>query len=478
MNTPISPRNLFYIVLAAGLYLLAYRHGRLGRPKLSCDCGRVSTHIHEEEEALDLMPYSEHVMVSCLLERPDTRAVLRRRLHKCLHDHGALHPATAAKLIVPPSPPPPRQLSSASLQRRASEEAAAVLTSQGGASSNAASLVERTTASASAPPPPPVHESPLQRELRMSREAEDELPSAPLARAVRDASGRDEAAVPAEVLTAASGSARIVLITCVANGLFLTLEPGKDWVQCAGDLEAGTALHEGLFAQEVQPGAQLAFKHIRTGRYLQVVPPGDKEAWVVRASSEAVGTSERFEVRGREHTYLYNVGSGGHVSRRFGTVVRAHGDTPGKPAGRIPGARMQLRFFTLEQLRTEYATSAARQAQARAPIMQQMARIHSLGASNEVRIISYGLYGSASRYTIGVLRNAELAPLVYPGWKVRIHADCPPPHLHAEYPPSSPRRSSTLDERCASISIELCRRRWSHNSRPLAHSSSGWMTRR
>ena len=477
MNTPLGPRNLFYIVLAAGLYLLAYRHGRLGTPKPSCDCGRVSMHIHVEEEALDLMPYSEQVMVSCLLERPDTRAVLRRRLHKCLHDHGALHPATAVKLIVPPSPPPPRQLSSAALQRRASEEAAAVLTSQGGASSNAASLVERTTALASAPPPPPVHESPLQKELRMSREAEDELPSAPLARAVRGASGRDEAAVPAEVLTAASGSARIVLITCVANGLFLTLEPGKDWIECAGDLDAGTALHEGLFAQEVQPGAQLAFKHIRTGRYLHVVPPGDKDAWVVKASSEAVGASELFEVRGREHTYLYNVGSGGHVSRRFGTVVRAHGDTPGKPAGRIPGARMQLRFFTLEQLRAEYVSNAARQAQARAPILQQMARIHSLGASNEVRIISYGLYGSASRYTIGVLRNAELAPLVYPGWKVCMHADCPP-HLHADCSPPSSRRSSTLDGRCASISIELCRRRWSHNLRPLAHSSSGWMTRR
>jgi hypothetical protein len=190
-----------------------------------------------------------------------------------------------------------------------------------------------------------------------------------------------------------------------------------------------------------------------------------------------VGASELFEVRGREHTYLYNVGSGGHVSRRFGTVVRAHGDTPGKPAGRIPGARMQLRFFTLEQLRAEYVSNAARQAQARAPILQQMARIHSLGASNEVRIISYGLYGSASRYTIGVLRNAELAPLVYPGWKVCMHADCPP-HLHADCSPPSSRRSSTLDGRCASISIELCRRRWSHNSKPLAHSSSGWMTRR
>ena len=36
----------------------------------------------------------------------------------------------------------------------------------------------------------------------------------------------------------------------------------------------------------------------------------------------------------------------------------------------------------------------------------------------EVRVIAYGLYGADARYTVGVLRNAQLAPLVYPGWKV------------------------------------------------------------
>ena len=53
----------------------------------------------------------------------------------------------------------------------------------------------------------------------------------------------------------------------------------------------------------------------------------------------------------------------------------------------------------------------------------QLSRITSLGASNEVRIIAYGLYGGDARYTVGVLRNAQLAPLVYPGWKVRVYLD-------------------------------------------------------
>ena len=50
-------------------------------------------------------------------------------------------------------------------------------------------------------------------------------------------------------------------------------------------------------------------------------------------------------------------------------------------------------------------------------------QVQSLSASNEVRIISYGLYGANPRYVVGVLRNAELAPLVYPGWKVRVYLD-------------------------------------------------------
>ena len=66
---------------------------------------------------------------------------------------------------------------------------------------------------------------------------------------------------------------------------------------------------------------------------------------------------------------------------------------------------MELQFYTLEQMQAEYTANAARKASARAPILQQLSRIHSLGASNEVRIISYGLYGKDARYTIGVLRN-------------------------------------------------------------------------
>ena len=62
-----------------------------------------------------------------------------------------------------------------------------------------------------------------------------------------------------------------MLITCSANGRFFNLEPGKDWVQCGGELGM-TPLHQGLFEPQALPNEQVAFKHVMTGRYLQVAP--------------------------------------------------------------------------------------------------------------------------------------------------------------------------------------------------------------
>ena len=96
----------------------------------------------------------------------------------------------------------------------------------------------------------------MQKELRIARENEDDLVSAPLARDTRGSSSKDEATVPPEIVAAAAGSARLCTITCVANGRFLTLEPGKDWVECGGETATGTPLHEGLFVQEVHANSQ------------------------------------------------------------------------------------------------------------------------------------------------------------------------------------------------------------------------------
>lgn len=39
------------------------------------------------------------------------------------------------------------------------------------------------------------------------------------------------------------------------------------------------------------------------------------------------------------------------------------------------------------------------------------------------RIISISLWGDNPRYTEGAIRNAELAKIIYPGWKLRVYLD-------------------------------------------------------
>lgn len=181
---------------------------------------------------------------------------------------------------------------------------------------------------------------------------------------------------------------------------------------------------------------------------------------MVRAHESTIGEAERFEIKQAQGdaVYLYNVGAACHVNHRFGFVVRedplrvptyhpptsrmlykyfacawqlrGHGNKPGRPAGKLASARLSFRYFDLAQLRTAYAEAAAKELAMRKPIAEQLSKIRSLASSNEVRVISYGLYGADTRYTHGVVRNAQLAPLVYPGWKVNAfstHAS--PQHL-------------------------------------------------
>ena len=37
------------------------------------------------------------------------------------------------------------------------------------------------------------------------------------------------------------------------------------------------------------------------------------------------------------------------------------------------------------------------------------------------KIISFSLWGSNPKYTIGAIRNAELTPIIYPGWVSRFY---------------------------------------------------------
>lgn len=44
-------------------------------------------------------------------------------------------------------------------------------------------------------------------------------------------------------------------------------------------------------------------------------------------------------------------------------------------------------------------------------------------AGEIMNVLSFSLYGSSPRYCVGMIRNAELAPKIYPGWKVWVFID-------------------------------------------------------
>ena len=96
----------------------------------------------------------------------------------------------------------------------------------------------------------------------------------------------------------AAAGAVYVRITCAGNGRFLVLEPGKDWVACAGE-PGVTSLLDGLFVRSDDAAGLASFKHARTGRYLGIVPPGGEgPEWVVRAhAAQAALEASRARLR-------------------------------------------------------------------------------------------------------------------------------------------------------------------------------------
>ena len=44
---------------------------------------------------------------------------------------------------------------------------------------------------------------------------------------------------------------------------------------------------------------------------------------------------------------------------------------------------------------------------------------------NEVKVISMSLYGAALRYTVGAIRNAQLLPVIFPGWRLWFYCERP-----------------------------------------------------
>lgn len=77
-----------------------------------------------------------------------------------------------------------------------------------------------------------------------------------------------------------------------------------------------------------------------------------------------------------------------------------------------------------EALSESFAQGEAERRADRDQDRRDSARLRQLFAgSNERRVISMGLYGDQDKYCVGAVKNADLVPIYFPGWRLRVYAD-------------------------------------------------------
>lgn len=198
------------------------------------------------------------------------------------------------------------------------------------------------------------------------------------------------------------------------------------WLQCNADSQ--TPLDQRTFMIVPQEDGWVAIKSVSTQGFIEMVPPSQPLAWVLRASSLTIDQRHQFRMVSVDNGLLrlQNRGTGSFMNVITDTPyneVRGHGNKPRKRAG--AGEEETTVFATHEvtpDMEKKYATnSLARAAGVRQKENDDIAMIAALPQSDEKRVVSYGLYGTKNKYIKGAIRNAELVKVYFPGWVARFY---------------------------------------------------------
>lgn len=155
------------------------------------------------------------------------------------------------------------------------------------------------------------------------------------------------------------------------------------------------------------------------------------EAWVVK-----LGTNDRNEAL-KDPAYHFLIEKDGYlinkdvmacvnvIAEADGLYIakgHSNGWNRNQPAGREFGANLHFVVVNSTEVELDIAHEKEEEKQAKAEdeiYIQQISRFPL--ATNEKRVISFGLYGSKPKYTQGAVRNAELAKVYFPGWVCRFY---------------------------------------------------------
>jgi hypothetical protein len=178
------------------------------------------------------------------------------------------------------------------------------------------------------------------------------------------------------------------------------------------------------------------------GFLMMVAPTGvfALDEWVVKVGSSLLNetaTDERYHFLLEEAGYLLNKGSMAFVNVLPEAEYGVRGHTSGwdrtKAAGRQYGAMMHFNFVNETDVQSAIAGEEADIKESNTEDALQVAQIAAFPSSKEKRVISFGLYGTREKYTVGAVHNALLVGKYFPGWICRFYvtSDVPEETLQA-----------------------------------------------
>ena len=166
------------------------------------------------------------------------------------------------------------------------------------------------------------------------------------------------------------------------------------------------------------------------GFLMMIGPSGDYaiDEWVVKVGSSLLNETAadlRYHFLIENEGYLLNRGSMAFVNvlpqAEFGVRGHSSGWDRTKPADRSYGSMMHFGMINGTLVEESIAQEVEEIKESLADDELHIALISSYPKSTEKRVISFGLYGAKEKYTVGAVRNAELASTYFPGWICRYY---------------------------------------------------------
>ena len=207
----------------------------------------------------------------------------------------------------------------------------------------------------------------------------------------------------------------------------------KGWMGATATLDA--PLHRRSYQMvPVSDSCEGGWVRLRAGDsdgfIMMVAPTGEFaiDEWVVKSGSTLLN------VTADDRSYHFLIEDGGYILNRGAMAflnimpeadysVRGHtsGWDRTKASDRQYSASLHFNFLNGSLVQDSIKVEGDEASEAAAEDALQIALIQKFPISGEKRVISFGLYGAVEKYTLGAIRNAELAPIYFPGWVCRFY---------------------------------------------------------